>query len=77
MSLRISATEEKALIQGCKDPNGKFSVARHSTLTNLVALRLAKRADVEGPPGSKPEPARYNGIITEDGRAAVARKVSK
>lgn len=47
---------------------------RRNTLNNLVATGLAKRAMVEGPPGSAPEPAQYNGVVTDYGCAAIGQQ---
>lgn len=71
--MKLTPTERKALLDGCNHPKGKFSCARTTTLTNLVKMSLATRALVDGPEGSEPSPAMYNGIVTEYGRAAVKR----
>lgn len=71
--LSLTKAERKALIQGQCRPDGKFSVARRSTLDSLVALGLAVRAMVEGPEGTEPSPAFFNGVITDNGRAELTR----
>ena len=71
--LSLTKAERKALVQGQCRPDGKFNVARRSTLDNLVALGLATRAMVDGPEGTEPSPAMFNGVITDKGRAELTR----
>jgi hypothetical protein len=67
----LTKAEKRALLVGQCRSDGKFSVARRSTLDNLVTLGFATRAMVDGPEGTEPSPAMFNGIITDAGRAAL------